>query len=185
MNIPDSFSFILGEASATYPRNTEGDVIALRDGRLLASWSRFYGGTRDSAGAHIAARLSSDGGGSWGEPFILQENVGQQNVMSASFLREREPGDILLFYLVKNCSRDLKSYCRRSNDEAQSWGEPVLVTPADGYQVVNNARIINFPPAVCLPPSVSPRTSASLATVSARSLVTATTAAAPGTERPG
>jgi sialidase-1 len=141
---PDAFSVTLAEATVQYPRNSEGDVIVLRDGRLLACWSRFYGGPEDHAAAHIAARLSSDGGRTWGEPFVLQENIGTQNVMSASFLRERTSGELLFFYGVKNSPSDLKFYCRRSHDEGQSWSDPVLVTPADGYNVINNARIVQL-----------------------------------------
>lgn len=39
------------------PRNSEGDVIALRDGRLLLAYSRFTGGSGDNSAAHIAARF--------------------------------------------------------------------------------------------------------------------------------
>lgn len=144
MDLPGSFSLMLGEASAEYPRNSEGDIIVLRDGRLLACWSRFYGGDEDNARAEIAARTSADAGGTWGEPFVLQENVGRENVMSASLLRERRSGDLLLFYGVKNSVTDMKFYCRRSSDEAQTWAEPVLVTPLDAYNVINNARVIQL-----------------------------------------
>lgn len=138
------FSVMLGEASPQYPRNSEGDVVALRDGRLLACWTRFYGGAEDDARAEIAARLSGDGGRTWGAPFVLQENVGTQNVMSASFLRERESGALLFFYGVKNSVSDMRFYCWRSNDEGESWDEPVLVTPGEAYFVINNARIVQL-----------------------------------------
>jgi sialidase-1 len=144
MQGPESFSVMLADATADYPRNSEGDIIALRDGHLLACWSRFYGGAADNAQAHIAARVSSDGGRTWGEPFVLQENVGDENVMSGSFLRERESRDILLFYGVKNSTTDMKFHCRRSADEGQSWGEPVVVTASDVYHVMNNARVIQL-----------------------------------------
>lgn len=144
MNAVDRIDVWLGPASTQYPRNSEGDVIGLADGRLLACWSRFYGGAADEAAAHIAARTSDDGGRTWSEPFVLQENVGRQNVMSASFLRERQSGDILFFYGVKNSASDLCFYCRRSADEARSWSEPVLVTPGQAYHVMNNARVIQL-----------------------------------------
>ncbi len=144
LDLPGAFSVTIAEGTAEFPRNSEGDVIALPDGRLLACWSRFYGGAADDAGAHIAARYSDDGGHTWSEPFVLQENVGAQNVMSASFLRERTSGDILFFYGVKNSRTDLKFYCCRSADEARTWSEPVLVTPFDAYNVMNNARVVQL-----------------------------------------
>jgi sialidase-1 len=144
MSLPDTFSVTLGTASEQYPRNTEGDVVVLRDGRLLACWSRFYGGGEDHSAAHIAARVSSDAGRTWGEPFILQENVGRQNVMSASFLRERDSGDLLFFYLRKDGDDDLTVWCRRSTDEAATWSDPVLVTPYAGYNIMNNGRVVQL-----------------------------------------
>ncbi len=139
-----AIEFVLGEASPRYPRNSEGDVTILRDGRLLACWTRFYGGTADDAAAHIAARWSADGGRSWSAPVVLQDNVGDQNVMSASFLREQASDDLLFFYGVKNSSADLRFYCRRSSDEAGSWSDPVPVTAAEGYHVINNARFVQL-----------------------------------------
>lgn len=140
----EGFCVVLAPASRRYPRNTEGDVIVLRDGRLLCVWSRFYGGTADNASAEIAGAVSEDGGRSWGEPFVVQPNVGRENVMSASLLRERRSGHILLFFGVKNSRSDLKFYCRRSEDEGRTWGEPVLVTPSEGYHVMNNARVVQL-----------------------------------------
>lgn len=144
MESKETFSLRLAEATVEYPRNSEGDVIALKDGALLACWTRFYGGTEDSAAAHIAARISVDGGRTWDAPFVLQENIGRENVMSASLLRERSSHDILFFYLVKNSLSDLKLHCRRSCDEGKTWAAPVLVTLGDAYHVVNNARIVQL-----------------------------------------
>ncbi len=45
---------------------------------------------------------------SWSKPIVLQENLGQANVMSVSLLRTANR-DILFFYLVKNSLSDLSS----------------------------------------------------------------------------
>jgi sialidase-1 len=135
-------SFI-AEATDANPRRTEGDVLALKDGTLLAAWSDFYGGSEDHAAARISAAKSSDGGRTWGAPFTLQENTGEANVMSVSFLRSNS-GDILFFYLKKNSLSDLKAYLRRSSDEAKTWGDAVEITPEPGYHVMNNARVIQL-----------------------------------------
>lgn len=138
------FSVDIGPASEQFPRNSEGDVVVLRHGRLLACWSRFYGGTADDASAQIAARLSADGGHTWGEPYVLQENIGARNVMSASLLRERASGDLLLLYGVKDGDEELQFYLRRSADDAASWEERTLVTTGTGYHVINNARLVQL-----------------------------------------
>ena len=126
------------------PRNTEGDVVVLSDGRLLVAWSDFRGGAADHSEGRISSRISSDGGRTWGRRMTLQENVGRQNVMSTSLLRSRTSGDILLFYGVKHSASDLHFWMRRSSDEAVSWSEPVLVDSQPGYSVMNNDRVVQL-----------------------------------------
>ncbi len=140
--IDDPFRLTVCPASESNPRNSEGDIIELNDGTLLLAWSQFTG-RADHASAVIAAKKSADGGRSWGREFILQDNIGEQNVMSVSFLRLRS-GNILFFFLVKNGPDDLKVYLRESADEAETWSESRLVTDRPGYHVVNNARVIQL-----------------------------------------
>ena len=137
------FEKIVCPAAEQSPRNSEGDIIELKDGSLLLAWSEFYGGHGDGQPAQISAKRSTDGGQTWGEKFILQENVGDCNVMSVSFLRSQS-GDILFFYLVKNSWMDLKVMMRRSQDEGKTWSEPVQVSSKPGYNVMNNARVIQL-----------------------------------------
>jgi hypothetical protein len=125
------------------PRNSEGDVIALRDGRLLLAYSRFTGGSGDNSAAHIAARFSSDEGRTWGEDQVLLPREGEMNSMSVSLLRLAS-GDLAIFYLIKNSSRDCRLFMRTSRDEAKSWSEPICATPEPGYHVVNNARVVQL-----------------------------------------
>ena len=129
------------------PRNSEGDFIELKDGRILFAYTRFNGSHGDDHGsAEIAVRESSDGGRTWSpKDAVLVRNEGGQNVMSVSFLRLRD-GRIALFYLVKNSARDCRPVLRVSSDEAKTWSAPVkCVADADvGYYVLNNARAIQL-----------------------------------------
>ncbi len=134
---------IVCPGTAQYPRNSEGDIAVLKDGRLFLAWTRFYGGSEDDAAAEVAGRLSEDKGATWGEPFVVQPNDAGKNVMSVSLLRAGN-GDLLLFYLRKNSSSDLKVAVRRSSDEARTWGGETMVTPQAGYHVMNNARVIRL-----------------------------------------
>jgi hypothetical protein len=45
----------IAQASTEHPRNSEGDIVVLRDGTLFAAWSQFYGGAQDHAPARIVA----------------------------------------------------------------------------------------------------------------------------------
>lgn len=132
---------ILAGVDEANPRNGEAAILPLRDGRLLMAWTRFFGGGRDHSGAEIWARESEDGGYTWGTPYLLQENIGRCNVMSVGFLRLHS-GTLLLGFAVKNHpGEDCRYYLRRSYDEGQSWGAPVLAIPEPGYFVVNNDRL--------------------------------------------
>lgn len=131
------------DPSEKYPRNSEGDVVELRDGLLCLAYTRFTGGSGDHAGADIAARTSADGGKTWSDDRILVKNEGKMNVMSVSIVRLGN-GELLLFYLRKNGMDDLTTYVRRSTDEFETLGEPVRVTVNDGYHVVNNDRVVQL-----------------------------------------
>ena len=126
------------------PRNSEGDFVQLRDGRILFVYSHFAGGAGDDDGAYLAGRYSSDGGQTWTEEdVVLVPNEGQCNVMSASLLRLHS-GEIALFYLRKNSTADCRPYMRISTDEARTWGEARLCIDEAGYYVLNNHRAVQL-----------------------------------------
>ena len=142
--VPTFRESIVCPASPGNPRNGEGCIVALSDGRLLLGWTRFIGEGRDHSPAEIWGLISKDGGTTWGEPFLLQENVGGCNVMSASFLRLHS-GDLLFGFLVKNHrTKDCRYYVRRSSDEGQSWSKMVLATPEEGYYSIHNDRLLQI-----------------------------------------
>lgn len=129
------------------PRNSEGSFIRLHDGRLLLAYSHFYGGAADDSPSYLAGRLSDDGGKTWGEDFVFLPNEGL-NTMSVSFLRLQD-GRILLGYIVREREAEgeqqqLRYLLRFSDDEAQTWSEPVCCTDPPSYYVVNNDRVIQL-----------------------------------------
>ena len=126
------------------PRNSEGDFIRLRDGRILFVYTHFTGGGSDHSSAYLAGRYSSDGGRTWTDrDTVILPNEGQMNVMSVSLLRLKS-GKIALFYLRKNSLDDCRPYMRTSSDEAKTWSEPVLCIAPVGYYVVNNDRTVQL-----------------------------------------
>lgn len=126
------------------PRNSEGDFIRLRDGRLLFVYTHFTGGADDHATAHLAARFSRDEGATWdAEDTIVLPNEAGCNVMSVSLLR-LQSGEVALFYARKNSMEDCVPCMRLSRDECATWGEPTVCIGEPGYYVLNNDRVVQL-----------------------------------------
>ncbi len=128
------------------PRNSEGDFVKLKDGRILFIYSRYVGdSSSDHAPASLAARYSTDGGETWtSEDEIVVPNEGGMNVMSVSLLRLQN-GEIALFYARKNSITDCIPMMRISKDEAETWSDPIpCITDRKGYFVLNNDRVIQL-----------------------------------------
>lgn len=141
--LPEPQTLLVIEPSKAYPRNSEGDVVELKDGRLALVYTRFTGGRSDASKADLCIRTSSDAGKTWTDDRILVPNEGKDNVMSVSIVR-LESGELLLGYLRKDGWDQCNFYVRRSTDELKTVGPPVRATTVDGYHVVNNDRMIQL-----------------------------------------
>ncbi|HIL70012.1 MAG TPA: exo-alpha-sialidase, partial [Verrucomicrobia bacterium] len=132
------------EPTESYPRNSEGDLIELEDGRLVLVYTRFTGGSSDHAAADLAMRSSDDGGKTWSDDKIVVRREGGSNVMSVSLLRLSDRR-IALFYLSKRSLEDCRPMLRISTDECRSFGEATLCIPEkQGYYVLNNDRALQL-----------------------------------------
>ncbi len=128
------------------PRNSEGDFIELKDGRLLFIYTRFSSGGSDHDKADLVSRVSTDDGKTWSaEDEMVVKNEGDWNVMSVSLLRLADDR-IALFYLQKNSLTDCRPVVRFSTDEAKMWSDPVTIISDEeiGYHVLNNDRVVQL-----------------------------------------
>ncbi|HEY4149859.1 MAG TPA: sialidase family protein [Chitinophagaceae bacterium] len=128
------------------PRNSEGDFISLKDGRILFIYSHYTGESyMDDAPAFLAARYSDDKGQTWSkEDQVIVKQEGKMNVMSVSLLRLQN-GEIALFYLKKDSKQDCTPLLRFSSDEGKTWTDPIpCITDRAGYFVVHNNRLIQL-----------------------------------------
>ena len=132
------------EPGKANPRNSEGDFIELKNGRLCLIYTRFRGGSSDHATADLAMRISDDGGKNWSNDKIIVPYESGLNVMSVSLLRLAN-GEIALFYLRKTSKEDCRPLMCISKDEAQTWSRPtVCITDKVGYYVLNNDRAVQL-----------------------------------------
>jgi len=132
---------LLIEPTEQHARNSEGDFVVLKDGRLGLIYSQFGPKGTDFSSADLAMRISADAGHTWSDDRILVPNEAGVNVMSVSILRLKN-GELLLFYLRVDSRAAANLYVRRSQDEFRTLSKPTRVTLLDGYQVVNNDRVI-------------------------------------------
>ncbi|WP_182869566.1 sialidase family protein [Rhodopirellula sp. JC639] len=133
-------------ATPSNPRNSEGDFVRLKDGRLLFVYTHFTGGGGDHSSAHLAGRFSSDDGRTWDDAdTLIQDNNATWNIMSVSLLRLADDR-IAMFYLRKQSLQDCRPVVRFSDDEATTWSKPTEIIPESeiGYYVLNNDRVIQL-----------------------------------------
>lgn len=124
-------------------RAGEGAAVELENGNLLLLYTRVQGGG-DASPAHIAQRLSSDGGMNWSESRpVFHPPEGSLNCMSVSLLRLRD-GRIGCVFLTKWSLDHLIPMWSCSEDEGRSWTEPCPVSHEKEYFIVNNDRLVQL-----------------------------------------
>lgn len=142
------------EPSSEAPRNSEGDILPLKDRRLALVYTRFTSGADDHSAADLAMRTSEDSGNTWSPDHILLKNEGGANVMSVS-LHRVSSGKILLFYLRKeDAGSECQIMLRTSADELKTLSDPVQVSNHKGYHVMNNARVLETSTGRLLAPAI-------------------------------
>ncbi|MBN1506626.1 MAG: glycoside hydrolase family 99-like domain-containing protein [Sedimentisphaerales bacterium] len=97
------------EPGPANPRNSEGDLIELKDGGLCLIYSRFTGGSGDDAAADLAVRISQDEGRTWSQDKIVVPRKDGLNVMSVSL--RRLPGGCIAI----------------SEDEGKTWSRSTAI----------------------------------------------------------
>lgn len=125
------------------PRNGEGSMVRLPDGRIMYAYTEYYGESWwDHSIAHICACYSSDEGESWSAPSLLiEKDEDAENIMSVS-LFNLQNGGVGIVYLRKSLTEKGVMACmpvfRRSSDMGVTWSEPVNCIDQLGYYCAVN-----------------------------------------------
>ncbi|MCX6624300.1 MAG: sialidase family protein [Acidobacteria bacterium] len=140
------FEYLVAPSTESNLRNSEGDVLEFRDGRLMLAWCDFFSPQgSDWAPSRISAMISKDRGRTWGGKFTLQENIGRMNVMEPDLLRLKS-GKVLFLFCRKNSEADCRPMVRQSSDDGKTFTEPkpMPIEPAPSYTGFNHDRAIQL-----------------------------------------
>lgn len=135
------------------PKNSEGSIVALRDGSLLFAWSQFMnvdlmaaaGETppppsamrrdprSDDGYARIVGMVSTDGGRTWGHRRVLvDDRDATVNCISPGLVRLAD-GRLMIAYSWRSSGNAEKTHAakmvRFSSDDGKTWSERVRITP--------------------------------------------------------
>jgi hypothetical protein len=120
------------------PRHSEGDLIELRNGNLLLAWSEFATGkAQDWAPSRVSAKISTDRGNTWGPTRVIAERDPRFGHPTPNVsLVHAGNGDLIVTY-TETLPDGMKGSCghvvlRRSEDDGETWSEPVRITPDTG-----------------------------------------------------
>ncbi len=94
----------------------DGSIVERKDGALMLIYG---GGVWESAKEAPECRVSTDGGRTWGEPVVLDCQIGAGGVI-------RLQSGALGMYGTKGRERGVSYFCS-SPDEGKSWTEPVPI----------------------------------------------------------
>ena len=130
------------------PRNGEADVVELSGGKLFLAYTYFYGGGGDESAADIRGAFSKDGGKTWVDEYVVQENVGRCNVMCANLLKLQD-GRYAIVYMVKHGQEagefDARPFIKFSDDECASWSESIpICTDFGRCYCLENSRLVQL-----------------------------------------
>lgn len=131
-------------------RNSEGDMIRLKDGSILMVYGRYHGDSAsDLAPCDLVSIVSKDGGETWSEPHPLLNaaDFGVVNIISVSLTRLAD-GGIGIFF---NCPFPGKGWRRhkyfaRSYDEGETFSGFVECSSErfDCRSGINNSRMVRL-----------------------------------------
>ena len=118
-------------------RGAMGDLVELKDGRLLLAYSVDNG---------IGGRISKDKGKTWGDEFqVLPRPApkGKDYYCHPTFQRLKS-GQLLLAYIYVGKTTPPYyggTYFRRSVDEGKTWSDQYILTPEPGYNIMHNDKL--------------------------------------------
>ncbi|NLR61860.1 exo-alpha-sialidase [Chitinophaga polysaccharea] len=129
-------------SSSNYNAYGFATILAMDSSRLLMAVSRYVKLT-DWGSADIVMKESADNGKNWGEEVVIQKNVGVIQTVAPTLIKLTD-SKLGLFFLVKHSSKSCDVYMKTSEDKGKVWTEPVKINKIEGYNTMNNDRILKI-----------------------------------------
>jgi len=124
---------VLVGASDSFKRNTEGDIIELKNGDLLYIYGRWPGAGDHARRVRLGIIRSQDGGDSWSEPETLLQ-VDGFDLYHVSLVR-LDNGHIGMSYTKRKQAKKFhqtgEKMFRFSDDEGETWSEAFQISDGD------------------------------------------------------
>jgi len=127
----------VAKSNAEFTRKSEGDVIELKDGRLLLVYMEFSGDGSDFAKTRLVAQESADGGRTWGKHRVVTTTApGDMNVYSPNLIRAQD-GEILLLFMRQHRPGALTNHVWKSTDEGKTYSPMAEFVAGKDYALCN------------------------------------------------
>lgn len=127
----------VASSSPDYTRKSEGDVIELKDGRLLLVYMEFSGQGDDFAKTRLVAKESKDNGATWEESRVITETLaGDMNVYSPNLIRSRDDA-ILLIFMRQHDVGSRTCFVWKSKDEGKVFEPFSEFVPKSAHSLCN------------------------------------------------
>ena len=129
----------LAASTPDFTRKGEGDVIELKDGRLMLVYMEFRGNGSDEAKTRFVSQESADRGKTWlGHRVIAETEPGDMNVYSPNLIRSSDGGILLIFMRQHETSPPTSTHhAWKSTDEGRTFTPWSVFGKGTTYNVCN------------------------------------------------
>ncbi|MBP1990436.1 sialidase family protein [Paenibacillus eucommiae] len=129
----------VSESTPDYARKSEGDVVELKDGRLLLVYMEFGSEGDDFDRTQLAAKESTDGGLTWGQHRVLTGTAPEDvNVYSPNLIRSQDGGILLIFMRRHSVLPfDNTFHAWKSDDEGATFRPHAVFVERAAYNLCN------------------------------------------------
>ena len=129
----------LAASTPDFTRKGEGDVIELKDGRLMLVYMEFRGTGSDEAKTRFVSQESADRGKTWlGHRVIAETEPGDMNVYSPNLIRSSDGGILLIFMRQHETSPPTSTHhAWKSTDEGRTFTPWSVFGKGTTYNVCN------------------------------------------------